>query len=108
MNQQFFSDMANTVQSTVTTIIQIQTQQLKIYIDNQIDGLRAELKDDMMSQQEVLEIFRISRKTLKRWRDDMGLPFHKDPGSNRVYYYRSEIKQWQSDRDRLLGGGSFK
>jgi excisionase family DNA binding protein len=49
---------------------------------------------ELWTQKEVAEYFRVSRNTIKNWRDQGYLSYYQAPGSSRVLYFRDEIKNF--------------
>jgi excisionase family DNA binding protein len=47
---------------------------------------------ELWTQKEVAEYFRVSRNTIKNWRNQGHLSYYQTPGSYRVFYFRDEIK----------------
>ncbi len=50
---------------------------------------------ELWTQSEVAEHFRVSKNTIKNWRRRGLFSFFIAPGSDRVFYYRKEIENFQ-------------
>lgn len=48
--------------------------------------------DDMLTVDEVAELFGVNRKTIIRWADKGGLPYLRDQHDGRRKFRRSEIE----------------
>ena len=66
---------------------------------------KLELKDELLTQQEVAEYFRVVSGTVKNWRDQGLLSFWQAPGSTRVFYFRDEIRDFVDKNTVLKKGG---
>lgn len=58
--------------------------------------------DDIMTIDDVAELFGVDRRTISRWRKlpRRPLPAHRVTSGRRVYFIRSEIMDWlRSHRD---------
>jgi len=60
---------------------------------------------DLWTQQEFADYFRVVPATVKNWRDRGLLSYWQAPGSTRVLYYSSEIKDFRDKNTIPKKGG---
>lgn len=59
-----------------------------------------EPNEPKLSQREAAQYLRVSQPTIIKWRKSGLIPYHNFRGTNRYYYYKSELK----DYGRVKGG----
>lgn len=52
-------------------------------------------KNELLTQSEVADYFKVSDNTVKNWRGRGLFSFFKAPGSSRILYYRKEVEDFQ-------------
>lgn len=63
--------------------------------------------EEFLTQQEVACYFKVVPATVKNWRDRGLLSYWQAPGSTRVLYYSSEIKEFR-DKNKFQKKGGDK
>ena len=62
-------------------------------------------KNELWTQSEVAEYFRVSGNTIKNWRNRGLLTFFRAPGSTRVLYLRDEVLEFGGKYTKIRNGG---
>jgi hypothetical protein len=62
-------------------------------------------ENELLTQKEVAEYFRVVPGTVKNWRDQRLLSFWQAPGSTRVLYYSDEIRDFRDKNTISTKGG---
>ncbi len=65
-------------------------------------------ENELLTQKEVAEYFRVVPGTVKNWRDQRLLSFWQAPGSTRVLYYSDEIRDFRDKNTISKKGGDTK
>ncbi|MCD4811244.1 DNA-binding protein [bacterium] len=65
-------------------------------------------KNELLTQKEVAEYFRVVPGTVKNWRDQRLLSFWQAPGSTRVLYYSDEIRDFRDKNTISKKGGGIE
>lgn len=61
--------------------------------------------EELLTQQEVASYFKVVPATIKNWRDRGLLSYWQAPGSTRVLYFSSEIKDFRDKNTIPKKGG---
>ena len=62
-------------------------------------------ENELLTQKEVAEYFRVVSGTVKNWRDQGLLSFWQAPGSTRVLYFSDEIRDFRDKSTISKKGG---
>ena len=64
-------------------------------------------KNELLTQAEVADYFRVALSTIKNWREKGYLTYFQVPSSSRILYYRDSVIQLRDDNTvNRKGGGS--
>ena len=64
--------------------------------------------DEFLTQQEVASYFKVVPATIKNWRDKGLLSYWQAPGSTRVLYYSSGVKEFRDKNTFNKKGGDVE
>ena len=65
-------------------------------------------KNELLTQKEVANYFRVVPATIKNWRDQGLISCWQAPGSTRVLYYSDEIRDFRDKNTISKKGGDTK
>lgn len=65
-------------------------------------------KNELLTQKEVANYFRVVPATIKNWRDQGLISFWRAPGSTRILYYSNDIRDFRNKNTISKKGGDTK
>lgn len=57
------------------------------------------------NKRELASLLGISKRTLERWTNELGLPYKRAGSIRKVYFDEEQVMQWMEQRTKLVRGG---